>query len=259
MLCNKCGGAIDEKTKKCPFCGTSSALENVQLSQQLQSTSKNKKTFFKTGYIFVIIGIVSILISFIVMDNSKEPTNDRAEALLNIEKNNYTKFSFNDKEFYLGDKVSKYKENKISFEDQYLTEESYVESDSIAIYNFYNQEEETQFLGAFYCAEKEKCKYDDSLLIKINFYENTNVIIDDFIKYGIKYDEVVEKYGKEDGSFYQDEDLLVWSFGEKGKIGNPYYVLRFNYSKKISEIRMGIWWYEGEYTHTVKAINKEGE
>ena len=130
------------------------------------------------------------------------------------------------------------------------------------MYNFYDKEKVAQFLGAFYCAESEKCKYDDTLLIKINFYEDSEVVVNDFIKYGVKYDEIVEKYGKEDGAFYQDEELLVWTFGEKGKIGTPYYVLRFDNDSflangEITEIRMGIWWYEEEYKHSVKPISKE--
>ena len=81
------------ETKKCSFCEGPSTLENVQLNQQVASTNKNKKSFFKTGYIFVIIGVVLVLIGFIIMNNSKEPTNERAEALLNIEKTNHTKFN----------------------------------------------------------------------------------------------------------------------------------------------------------------------
>ena len=61
---------------------------------------------------------------------------------------------------------------------------------------------------------------------------------------------------------YQDEELLVWTFGEKGKVGTPYYVLRFDNNSfladgEITEIRMGIWWYEEEYKHSVKPISKE--
>lgn len=260
MKCSKCGAVVDLKNQKCLFCGTSIQQE-INQNDSNQIMKKNESLLKKYKYVFGA-GIILVAIIIVLIVTLTKHTNERAEALLNIKKTHYLKFTLNDKKFYLGGKVSKYKKNGYSYEDQYISDESYVESDSIAIYNFYNNDE-AKFLGAFYCAEKEKCKYDDSILIKINFYEESNVVIDDFIKYGIKYDEIVEKYGKEDGKFYQDENLLVWTFGEKGKIGNPYYILRFDYDGFLSngeliEIRMGIWWYEEEYEHTVlKESSKE--
>ena len=88
-------------------------------------------------------------------------------------------------------------------------------------------------------------------MIKANFYKKSNVIIDDFLKIGLSYDEVKEEYGKEDGKFYQDNSFLVWSFKEEGKIGNPYYLIKFNSKEKVEEIRIGVWWYEDEFSNTV--------
>ena len=263
MICSKCGGVVDGRSKKCSFCGTSINQNNDQLSNQPVVDSK-QSLFSKYKYFF-LGGIVLLVIIIIVVVSLINPKNERRDALLSIDKTHYMKFTIDDKEYYVGEKVSKYKKNGISFEDQYLTEDSYVESDSIAMYNFYDEEKEAQFLGAFYCSENKECKYDDTLLLKVNFYEESEVVIDDFIKYGIRYDDIVEKYGKEDGTFYQDEDLLVWTFGEKGKVGNPYYILRFDYdgwfsSGELIEIRMGIWWYEEEYEHTViekKEVEKD--
>ena len=259
MKCSKCGAIVDEKCQKCMFCGTTIQQEEIQIDYQTINEKANLLKKYK--YVFAGIIILLVIIIVVIVNLNKPKTNERAEVLLNIEKTNYLKFTLSDKEFYLGEKVSSYKKNGYSYEDQYMRDESYVESDSIAIYNFYNNNE-AKFLGAFYCAETEKCKYDDSILIKINFYEESDVVIDDFIKYGIKYDKIVEKYGKEDGTFYQDENLLVWTFGEKGKIGNPYYILRFDYDSFLSdgeliEIRMGIWWYDEEYDHTVIKKNSK--
>lgn len=263
MICSKCGGTIDTKSEKCFFCGTS--INQKKDNHINQPVVDNKTNFFNKNKYFLLAGILILVIIIIIVVSFINPKNQRREALLKINKTHYMKFTLDDKEFYLGDKVSKYKENGISFEDQYLTDDSFVESDSIAMYNFYNKDKRAQFLGAFYCSETKKCKYNDTLLLKVNFYEESDVVIDDFIKYGTKYKDIVEKYGKEDGTFYQDEELLVWTFGEKGKIGTPYYILRFDYNSFLSsgeliEIRMGIWWYEEEYEYTViesKEVEKD--
>ena len=39
--------------------------------------------------------------------------------------------------------------------------------------------------------------------------------------------------------------------GDDGKIGEPYYLLRFNSSGRLEEIRIGVWWYEDEYEYTL--------
>jgi len=264
MICSKCGGNIDQKTHKCIFCGSSTGLETTNILTENNEQINQKNFIKKYKYILLSGGLILIAIILILIITLINPSNKRAEALINIEKTNYLKFTIGEKDFYLGEKISNYKKKGCSYEDQYINDESYVEGDSIAIYNFYNNEE-ARFLGAFYCAEKEKCKYEDSVLVKINFYKNSDIIVNDYIKYGMKYEEIVEKYGKEDGTFYQDETLLVWSFGEKGKIGTPYYILRFDNdgwfpTKELIEIRMGIWWYEEEYEYTVvKEKNKEKE
>lgn len=260
MFCSNCGSKLCKYNSRCNVCKINSGQDNKIFSNQyknFQKTNvfKQNKCWF---WIIILVIIVSLLFIYILVNRP----NKRRDALLNIERTDYTKFILDNKEFYIGDKVWEYKKKDISFEDKYLTEQSYVESDSIAMHNFYNKSKESQFLGMFYCAKFEKCKYEDTLLIKINFYPNSNVIVNDFIKYGIKYDEVVKAYGEEDGTFYQDEDFLVWTFGDKGKIGNPYYLLRFDNNSffsqgKLSEIRIGIWWYEDEYKHSVVA-KKEG-
>ena len=86
--------------------------------------------------------------------------------------------------------------------------------------------------------------------------KDTDIIINDYIKIGMKYDDVVDEYGEEDGKFYQDKSFLVWSLGEKNKIGEPYYLLKFNSSKKVEEIRIGIWWFEEEFEHIVEQLGE---
>lgn len=250
MFCGKCGNKIDGG--RCPNCDNL----NNQLVDTAIKTENNKKIFL---FCSIIALFLIVVVLFFVL-NSK---NQRSETLTNLEKSDYLKFSLDGNTFYLGDKVSDYRLKKYSYDETYLSEDAHVASDSIISQTFYNEQEDAQFLGALYCKEGSNCSYEDTVIVKINFYEESDVIVNDYIKFGMKYDDIVKKYGKEDGQFYQDSELLVWTFGEKGKIGEPYYILRFDNSGwfstgKLIEIRIGVWWYEGEYEHTVIKEVEEG-
>lgn len=232
--------------------------QNVETNvAEVPATTKldNKKLLIIGGVLIVALGALFLLMS-------KGP-GKRAKTLMNLEQNEYQKFKIGDQEFYIGKDVPTYKSKGLSYIDDYISDEDRVIADSIAPYVFYI-DGKPMFYGSLYCASTKECKYDDTILIKINFYRDSNVIVNDFIKYGMKYDEVVEKYGKEDGAFYMDETALVWAFGEKGKIGEPYYILKFDsgglfsFYSGLSEIRMGVWWYEGEYERTIVKTNSEG-
>lgn len=211
--------------------------------------------------LLIIGGVIIVVVAALYFFMSKGP-GKRAKTLMNLEQNEYHKFTIGEQEFYIGKEVPTYKSKGLTYIDDYITDEDYVLADSIAPYVFY-QDDKPMFYGSLYCASTKECKYDDTILIKINFYRSSNVVINDFIKYGMSYNEVVEKYGKEDGAFYMDETALVWAFGNKGKVGEPYYILKFDSgglfsSSGLSEIRMGVWWYEGEYERTIVKIPSEG-
>ena len=250
MLCKKCGFQMNEDADFCPNCG---AAKEIQSEEKRNNLPILGTIYQKKKIIFIIGALLIILFGGIIFFLSK--SNEREKILMNIEKNNHLKFPLNGEDFYLGDTTSSFKEKNLTYEDDYLSSDDRINSDSISVQPFYHNEEE-QFLGSLYCAKKESCKYEDSILVKANFYSDSEVIIDDYIKFGMSYDDVVKKYGKEDGKFYQGNNSFVWSFGEKGKIGEPYYILTFDQNWLVDmgglvDIRVGVWWYENEYEHTV--------
>jgi len=257
MNCNRCGFLVTTNSKFCENCGN---LLNNNLNAD---NPNNKKSFFKNKKNLIVLGTVLIIVVaiviFIILANNK---NQRKEELTNIKEVSYVKYKYGEDELYLGKEVSSYLSKGYSYDKEHITKEDYIIGDSIAMMTFY-KDEEPKFLGALYCPKEDKCSYDEATLVKINFYKDNNLLIDDFLKYGLSYDDVVEKYGKEDGKFYQNEEQLVWTFGEKGKIGEPYYVLRFDEggwfsSGSLNDIRIGVWWYEGEYEYSVIKDSKGG-
>ena len=273
MNCKKCGNLLDETSTVCAKCrevilknddtslnvenktfdivtplvntDTETKLENkpvISFKDQIQMLLNNKK----------FVSIVGILLLILVAWRGIDYLNkeDRTETLITLKEKDNLKFTIDGNDYYLGEKISSLKKNKLIYENGYVESNDYILSDSITVYPFY-YEDTPVFLGALYCSSEENCKYDDAVLIKANFYQNSNVLIDDFLRIGLTYEEVKEKYGKEDGEFYQDESFLVWTFGEEGKIGNPYYLVKFNSNERVEEIRIGVWWYEDEYEYTL--------
>lgn len=260
MFCGFCGGKLDS-SGMCTNCVKPAKQPEVPPTPT--NSNKNDKKMFVA--IVIIVGVFSILALVLFLSAIRGNGDDkkRSKVLTSLEKSEYLKFTIGEDEFYLGDKISTYKSKKISYNDEYVDENSKIASDSIMSQTFYNVDEEAQFLGALYCQAGDECSYDDSIMVKINFYEDSDVVVNDYIKFGMYYEDIVEKYGKEDGTFYQDSELLVWTFGEKGKVGEPYYILRFDEGGWFSlgdliEIRIGVWWYEGEYEHTV-IKDKDGD
>lgn len=255
MNCKKCGAVLPNGAMICNNCGQLVDLTSGQNNYVSPVDNKPKESIFKklTSFIkthktmcaFVIIGVLALSIVIVL---TKE---ERTDKLLNIEKSNNIKFTFNDEKYYIGQTAKELKQKGLMYDS---VEGEYIPSDSITVFPFYLNDKPV-FLGALYCASEEKCSYDEAVLIKANFYDNSGVVLNDLIRRGSSYDDIKEKYGKEDGKFYQDEAMLVWSLGEKGKIGEPYYILKFNSYNNVEEIRIGIWWYEEEYEYTIK--NKE--
>lgn len=244
MNCKNCGASLSNNMLFCNQCGQKVTNANKSFFTKL----KNKK-FLN----IIIICLISIAL-IIILYNLFKPK--RAETLVSMPKNDYYKFTIDGKDYFLGDKITSLK-SALNYDTNF---KDIVYSDSISTRTFFNIDGKEQFLGAVYCSKDNDCVHDDTVLVKANFYESTSVVVNDFIKNGITYEEVVEKYGKETGHFYQDEEMLIWSFGNK--IGDPYYILRFdNYSwssvNYITEIRIGVWWYDEEYQHTLISTQKD--
>lgn len=229
---------------RCRYCGTELNKHSVFCGQCGKKIKKeiNKKQLLKY-IIFSFLLLVIILIISIIL----KP--DRKKVLDSLVENEYYKFTIDGENYYLGEKISKLN-NGLSYDTNFG---NIVYGDSITTRTFFNQNNDAKFLGVLYCSSNEECDINNTSLVKVNFYNNSNVIVNDFIKIGVTYDEIIKKYGKENGYFYQDKDMLVWSLGEK--VGDPYYVLKFTkslfFGNKLSEIRIGVWWYDGEYDHTV--------
>lgn len=283
MVCNKCGSEMPDSLFFCTKCGNkldkNISQENIinnqinlvapVLSQQSVVLSEGKpgeetkKSNLKLLIILAgfLIGLVIFILLIVIIVGLIKPK--RSETLMTLEKDSYLKFVIDDKKYYLGDKVSVITKDNLIYDENFSVGDI-VYSDSISTRTFYDKDNETQFLAALYCSSSDDCVHNDSVLVKANFYEDSDVIVNDFIKFGMTYADIVKHYGKEDGRFYQDQELLVWTFGKKHKVGDPYYVLRFDEggflsSGGINEIRIGVWWYEGEYEHVVIQGESEGE
>jgi len=243
-----------------PLPNTTTPVLAIKKTNNFQ-TIKDKIIKNKKLVIIILIVILAVIGLFIV-GKLFIGSSDRARALIDIKPNEYSKFTIDGESFYIGSKSSSYKEKGYIYEDAKSNYSDYVVGDSLLPRTF-NKDDRAIFFGAIYCPNSDKCSYNDTILTKANFYKDSKVVVNDFIKYGMTYDEVAKKYGKESGKFYQDESLLVWDFGDHGKIGNPYYILRFDNGGLFSyggltDIRMGVWWYDGEYDHTIiKSTEKE--
>jgi len=263
MNCTKCGQPIQSGYLFCNNCGAlvdvnanSANVVNQPVNNYMPPVeSKPKKNILKEIVLWIrknqkicagiiIVGLVLAII--IVLTQEK-----RSETLMELEKDSHMQFAFGEEKYYLGQDAKALNKKGITYQNGEISDNDFIPGDSITVYPFYLGDKPI-FLGALYCPLEDKCKYEDAILIKANFYERSNVVINDFLQIGMSYDEIKEKYGKEDGKFYQDENVLVWAFGEKGKIGQPYYLLGFNSYDDLEEIRVGIWWYPEEFEYTVK-------
>lgn len=270
MVCSKCGENYPDTYKFCPKCGNKSEilgqsgvnqqyvgnLTQSQVVPVVDPISKENKCVGKSNKILIIVGgivlaIVVVIVMIILGINLLKP--DRQEILTTIDKSKYVSFKLDDKIYYIGDMINKLSADGIDYDTNFGQDIVY--SDSISTRTFSN-EKDVLFLGALYCSFKDDCKHSDTILVKANFYEDSDVVVNDFIKFGIDYDDVVEKYGKEDGRFYQDQELYVWYLDDKKDVGSPYMVLRFDEGGffswgGINEIRLGVFWYEGESDYIV--------
>lgn len=265
MFCSDCGKRIDVNVDFCPECGfkivkkqvvsdvihiNSNELKPLTVSEQLAVKNplpnlvkkfktfivNNKKQVIIVGMI-VLIFIIGIITFNAVMKGIRS-------------KDEFYKFTINKETFYIGRKSSYYVNKGYTYMDQHYDKSNLIVPDGFIPYSFYHNNLAVM-LVALHCDSDKNCSYSDATVVKINFYENIGeVIFSDFIKIGTSYDDIIAKLGKEDGKFYMKNSELVWA-KNKGEVGTPYYILGFQ-QKKVTSMKIGIWWYEGEYEHSVK-------
>lgn len=286
MLCSKCGSEVLEGNKFCTKCGTKVDIINEnQPTQQsvdkapempilsdivseenvekfVEFDTKTKKAN-KKKFIFLILGLILIILLVfggLWLVNVIKPS--RTEVLTHIERDTRVSFKLSDEIYYIGDRINKIRVDGYDYDSNFGQDIVY--SDSISTRSFYDENGKAMFLGALYCPTKDDCKHSETVLVKANFYEDSDVIVNGKIKFGMDYEEVVEKYGKEDGRFYQDQELYVWTFDDENEVGSPYMVLRFDEGGwfswgGINEIRLGVFWYDGEAEHIIVPVESEEE
>lgn len=235
---------------------TTEPVEEKSTEPVVEKTKKDNTKIKKIIKLVVILLVVIAVIVGVVIGGIKiyqHATKDakKVESLVDI-KSKKGKFMIGDDELKLGGTYKELKEKGYVFDSRYISNDDAIGYDMIYVQSVLKDNKE-QFLGMFYCGNKEGCKYEDTILIKATFYSNTNYLLNDVIKNNTSYDAIKEKIGKEKGYFKEDKTYLVWTFGEAGKIGETYYMIKFDngYSKTIKELRIGVWWYEEEYKHTV--------
>ena len=198
---------------------------------------KNNKT--------IIIVICFIIFSFLVLGIyglilKKNRVNKEVET-------NYYLFKLDNQTFEIGLSVSEILKKGYSIDNTSLHKEELEYGEIMPI--LIKKNDDAQLYGLVYC-DKEKCNDSNNKLIKMNFYNNSNVELLGNITYGTEKEKTLEQLGKQDGKFYLDSNYLAWAFYDKGTIGTPYYILEFA-DGKVSDIRIGLWWYEDEYEYTI--------
>lgn len=196
-----------------------------------------------TGIIVVVLCTIFIIIC---LPRKKEDTVILDDSISRA----YYQFEMNGELFTLGETVDAFEKKGYMLKENYFSNSNKLVSDAISTHHF-AKEDKDMFYGIIHCNLKEDCNYSNSRVIKLNFYRDANVILNHHITYETKYDDVVEALGKEDGYFYTDKSLKVWSISKEGKVDTPYFLLKFS-GEKIVEIRIGLWWYEGEFEYSIE-------
>lgn len=243
MYCIGCSKRLNNDEIVCSNCGTNNTQVNVSKKSTLRSL---KRIIMKYKLPMLIILIILLIIIFIFVINSNKEVKEQTP-----QKDSYYSFKVDGKEILIGEEVSYYEKKGYSYKDNYYSKNDFIVSDGFMPHLFYKDGNPVMY-AAMHCQKQDKCNYSEAHIIKINFYDTIGkVTLADFITIGTTYDEVEEKLGKPDGTIYTNDNEKVWSFYDKGKIGNPYYALEFD-SGKVVNIKIGVWWYEDEYEHTIK-------
>lgn len=231
MNCKSCGNKLNKGDLFCNKCG------------------------YKIKKINPLFFIVSVCLIILFIGFNIYKKIDKVKKLDNIIDDKLS-FKIGEDILRVGDEVKTYLDKGYT----YSTNDKYVLSDSISLATFYKNDVPL-FLAALYCPDNKKCEISSSKVVKINFYPKSKVVVNDSIKFGMYKDEVKKKLGEETGKFYMDSNSSIYTFGNN--IGEGYYVIRYDEGGLFSfggvdDIKIGVWWYENEYEHTVvKGDNKD--
>ena len=224
----------------------------------------NKKSFKKiilsknTKRVLIVVGaIIGLILIICVVNNIVDYVTRDARKINNLTNIKSDKMVFNigDDEFTVGCKYNDLKNKQYTFDTTYINEDNIIGYDMIYIQNIY-KDGKAVLLGLFYCSNKDGCKYEDTTLVKALFYKNSKIKIGDNISFSSSYDDFLDEFGKPEGVYKQDKSYYIWCFGDDHKIGDAYYMVKFNGgSHAIIDIRIGVWWYDDEYNRTVVKEN----
>ena len=257
MMCDKCGFENEQNVEVCSNCGNpfnkeventpsetpvEETIQSESVTTEVAPVTEEPKKFDYSIIIYIAIIFVMfniLLILFIILLIPKR------NKVLTKDDNSFT-YKISDDEFSI---VSNF--STLMDKGYYVLGDNYeIKYDSISITNIY-KDNKAYALAAFYCPDKDGCEYKDTRIIKLNLYKSSGVKFKD-VTYDSSKNGVFEKLGKETGKLVSDESYYIWANGKS--IGDPYVMVKFNskFKNQIDDIKIGVWWYDGEYNHTVK-------
>lgn len=257
MKCDKCGFENEQNVEVCSNCGNpfNKEIENTPSETPVEETTQSESVanevtpvaeepkkfdysiIINIAIIFVMFNILLILFIILLI-----PKRDK---VLTKDDNSFT-YKISDDEFSI---VSNF--STLMDKGYYVLDDNYeIKYDSISITNIY-KDNKAYALAAFYCPDKDGCEYKDTRIVKLNLYKDSGINFKD-VTYDSSKNNVFDKLGKETGTLVSDELYYIWTNGKS--VGDPYIMVKFNsrFKNQIDDIKIGVWWYDGEYNHTVK-------
>lgn len=166
----------------------------------------------------------------------------------------YDSFTLNGKQYRIGDSTQTFINDGYTLD----TVISGVDAHTMIPVPF-SLDGEAKFLGFVFNPTNSSCAVEDTLLVKISFFQSADVTIGGKLTFTTEDFENV--LGEKAGTFYQSSDVSVWTTGKN--VGDPYLLVYYGAtdtsifgvsSRGILEIRIGVWCFEGEYDQCVKEV-----